>query len=175
MIALFHWLVFKKWLKRCAIVLGVIYVLGLIEMNWPRPPICPIEKHSFKGLDLDVEFCLSNASDRKYMGIRVYSKLGELLALRTATFAKESRLNYMAIEDHLIRYSDSPLDRINPPADCVLNMPPTWVDWVEARLPGGIPGVNHCGTASEAVVTNAQDQWELRINAERQKQGLPPP
>jgi hypothetical protein len=75
----------------------------------------------------------------------------------------------MAIEDTMIRYSDSPMDRINPPADCVLNMPPTWVDWLEARLPGGIPGVNHCGVVSDDVVSKAQDQWAIREEAENQK------
>ena len=172
---LFNWQVMKKWAKRVAIFLAALYMVGVVLWSWPRTPQCPVEEHSFGGKKLDVEICSGYSSDRGYVGILVYSKEGDFLAWRRGTFAKESRLNYMAIEDHLIRYSDSPLDRINPPADCVLNMPPTWVDWVEARLPGGIPGVNHCGTASEAVVTKAQDQWELRINAERQKQGLPPP
>ena len=110
------------------------------------------------------------------MRLRVYDKAGKLLAWRIPTFAKESRLNYMAIEESLIRYSDdtSDLRSASIPEDCVLNMPPTWVDWLEARLPGGIPGVNHCGTASEAVVTQAQDQWEKRVNAELIKQGRPP-
>jgi hypothetical protein len=164
----------KKWGKRLLFAGVTIYFLLLIVVNLEPQPACPLEEHSFQGQIFDLEICeLGGLHDEK-MRLRVYDKAGQMLAWRIATFAKESRLNYMAIEDTMIRYSDSPMDRINPPADCVLNMPPTWVDWVEARLPGGIPGVNHCGTASDAVVTKAQDQWDKRVEAERQKRGEPP-
>ncbi len=114
-------------------------------------------------------FCHNHVSDRQYIGIGIYSKDGELLAWRSATFAKESRLNYMAIEDTMIRYSDDPLNQRDSPADCILHMPPTWVDWLEARMPGGIPGVNHCGQAPYEVVNKALDQWDLRVETQRQK------
>ena len=169
MMRLFNWPVIKKWARRTAIASGVLYVLALVDLNWPRTPSCPVEEHSFNGQKFDIEICSGYGNDRGYVGILVYSKEGEFLAWRRGTFAKESRLNYMAIEDTMIRYSDSPMDRINPPADCVLNMPPTRVDWLEARLPGGIPGVNHCGKASDDVVSKAQDQWAIREEAENQK------
>jgi hypothetical protein len=55
-------------------------------------------------------------------------------------------------------------------------MPPTWVDWLEARLPGGIPGVNHCGKASYEEVSRAQDLWELRVaEQEKKKRSQPSP
>ena len=164
----------KKCLKWIAVLGVILFLLDVIDRSLPRPPQCPVETHNFSGQKFDIEICLGNTSDREHLSLWVYSKDGAILAWRRGTFAKESRLNYMAIEDSMIRYSDSPMDRINPPADCVLNMPPTWVDWLEARLPGGIPGVNHCGTADEAVVTQAQDQWEKRVNAELIKQGRPP-
>ena len=169
MMGLFNWQVIKKWGKRIAIGLVAVYLLSVVLWSWPRHPTCPVEKHSFNGQKFDVEFCWNHASDRQYIGIGVYSKGGHLLAWRWATFAKESRLNYMAIEDTMIRYSDSPMDRINPPADCVLNMPPTWVDWLEARLPGGIPGVNHCGVVSDEISAKARSSWRIREEAENQK------
>jgi hypothetical protein len=106
------------------------------------------------------------------MRLRVYDKAGKLLAWRIPTFAKESRLNYMAIEESLIRYSDdtSDLRSASIPADCVLNMPPTWVDWLEARLPGGIPGVHHCGVVSDDISAKARQSWRIRVEAENQKQ-----
>jgi hypothetical protein len=163
------WVTIKKWGKRIAVAFAVLYTLGVLDQSFPGPPECPVEEHVFQGQKFDVEFCHNYASDRQYIGIGVYSKEGAFLAWRGATFANESRLNYMAIEDTMIRYSDNPMDQINPPADCVLNMPPTWVDWLETRLPGGIPGVNHCGKASDEVVSRAQDQWERRMEEKEKK------
>jgi hypothetical protein len=163
------WAAIKKWSKRIAIGFGVLYLLGVVLWSWPRHPDCPVEEHMFQGQEFDVEFCHNYTSSRQYIGIGVYSKEGRLLAWRAATFANESRLNYMAIEDTMIRYSDNPMDQINPPADCILNMPPTWVDWLETRLPGGIPGVNHCSKASDEVVSRAQDQWERRMEEKEKK------
>jgi hypothetical protein len=129
-----------------------------------------VEEHSFQGKKFDLELCLNLNDNSERIGIFVYSKSsGGLLAWRGANFARESRLNYMAIEDTMIRYSDNPMDQINPPADCILNMPPTWVDWLETRLPGGIPGVNHCSKASDEVVSRAQDQWERRMEEKEKK------
>jgi hypothetical protein len=128
-----------------------------------------VEEHSFNGQKFDIEICSGYGSDRGYVGILVYSKEGEFLAWRRGTFAKESRLNYMAIEDTMIRYSDDPMNREDLPADCVLNMPPTWVDWLEARLPGGIPGVNHCGVVSDEISAKARSSWRIREEAENQK------
>lgn len=167
----FDWHVIKKWIRRIAIGLAALYVLDTIYASLPQTPQCPVEEHSFGGQNLDVEFCLNHVSDRQYIGIRVYSKEGELLARRSATFAKEGRLNYMAIEDIIIRYSDdtSDLRSASIPEDCVLNMPPTWLDWLEARLPGGIPGVNHCGVVSDEISEKARGSWRIREEAENQK------
>jgi hypothetical protein len=164
------WSHLKKWGKRGLYVGVAIYLLLLALVNIDPHPTCSLEEHLFHKQAFDIEFCaLGGGRHDEKMRLRVYSKSGQLLAWRIATFAKESRLNYMAIEDTMIRYSDSPMDRINPPADCVLNMPPTWVDWLEARLPGGIPGVNHCGVVSDDVVSKAQEQWAIREEAENQK------
>ena len=165
----FDWHVIKKWIRRIAIGLATLYLLSVVLWSWPRHPTCPVEKHSFNGQKFDVEFCWNHASDRQYIGIGVYSEGGRLLAWRWATFAKESPLNYMAIEDTMIRYSDDPMNQEDSPADCVLNMPPTRLDWLEARLPGGIPGVSHCGKASFAIIQKARDQWAIREDAENQK------
>ena len=173
---LFNWVFIKKWFRRCTIFFGVIYVLGVIDLSWPRTPSCPVEQHSFKGQEFDLELCLNLNSSSQSVAVLVYSKRGELLALRSATFANEGRVNYMAIEDNLIRYSDdtSDLRSASIPEDCVLNMPPTWVDWLEARLPGGIPGVNHCGVVSDEISAKARQSWRTREEAERQKRGEPP-
>ena len=160
---------FKKWSKRIAIAFAVIYALGVLDQSFPGPPDCPVEEHMFQGQKFDVEFCHNYTSSRQYIGIGVYSKEGRLLAWRAATFANESPLNYMSIEDTKIRYSDDPLNQEDVPADCVLNMPPTWVDWLETRLPGGIPGVNHCGKATQAEIRKARDQWALREEAAEKK------
>ena len=166
------WVHLKKWIKRCAIIFGVIYVLGVIDKSWPRTPYCPVEQHSFKGQEFDLELCLNLNDNSERIGIFVYSKNGSLLAWRGATFDNESRLNYMAIEESLIRYSDdtSDLRSASIPEDCVLNMPPTWVDWLEARLPGGILGVNHCGVVSDEISAKARQSWRIRAEAENQKQ-----
>lgn len=169
MMRLFNWQVIKMWGRRIAIGLVAVYLLSVVLWSWPRNPTCPVEEHSFNDQKFDVEFCLNHASDRQYIGIGVYSKGGGLLAWRWATFAKESPLNYMAIEDTMIRYSDDPMDQENSPADCVLNMPPTRLDWLEARLPGGIPGVSHCGKASFSIIQKARNQWAIREEAENQK------
>lgn len=164
------WSQLKKWTKRGLYVAAAIYLLLLALVNIDPHPACPLEEHLFHKQAFDIEFCeLGGGRHDKKMRLRIYSKSGQLLAWRIATFAKEGRLNYMAIEDAMIRYSDDPMDRINPPEDCVLNMPPTWVDWLEARLPGGVPGVNHCGIATDDVVNKAQDQWAIREEAENQK------
>jgi hypothetical protein len=167
----FNWQVIKGWGKRMAIVFASLYVLDTIYASLPSTPECPVEEHSFGGQKFDVEFCWNHASDRQYIGIRVYSKEGAYLARRWATFAKEGHLNYMAIEDTMIRYSDdtSDLRSASIPEDCVLNMPPTWVDWLEARLPGGIPGVNHCGVVSDEISEKARGIWRIREDAENQK------
>ena len=165
MMQLINLQVIKKWAKRIAIIFSTFYVLGVVLWSWPRTPQCPIEEHSFQGEKLDIEICSGYGSDSGYVGILVYSKEGDFLAWRRGTFAKESPLNYMAIEDTQILYSDDPMNQEDSPADCVLNMPPTWVDWVEARLPGGIPGVNHCGKASYPVIRKARDQWADRTKA----------
>lgn len=170
------WQKIKKWGKWIAMAFGVIYVLGVIDQSLPRPPQCPIEEHRFQGKKFNIELCLNLHDNSERIGIFVYSKEGALLAWRGATFAKESPLNYMAIEDTVIRYSDDPLNDVDVPADCVLNMPPTWVDWLEARLPGGIPGVNHCGKATYSEIRKARDQWQRRIEeAERKRRGQPQP
>jgi hypothetical protein len=165
----FNWQIIKRWGRRIAIVFASLYVLDTIYASLPRTPQCPVEEHSFNGQKFDVEFCWNHVSDRQYIGIRVYSKEGAYLARRWATFAKESPLNYMAIEDTMIRYSDDPMDQENSPADCVLNMPPTRLDWLEARLPRGIPGVSHCGKASFSIIQKARNQWAIREEAENQK------
>ena len=100
----------KKWMRRIGIVFGLMYALGVVLWSWPRSPDCPVEEHSFQGQTLEVEFCLNHASDRQYIGIGIYSKEGTLLAWRSGTFDKESRQNYMAIEDTMIRYSDDTSD-----------------------------------------------------------------
>jgi hypothetical protein len=170
MMNFFHREILQTWAKRILIAFCIFYILGIVLWSWPRQPTCPVEEHSFQGRKLDIEICNGYTSDyHGHIGILVYSKEGRFLAWRQGTFARQGSLNYMTIEDDKIRYSDSPMDRINPPADCVLNMPPTWVDWLEARLPGGIPGVNHCGTASEDVVDKAQAKWAIREEAARQK------
>lgn len=158
-----NWQTAKKWAKRLAIAFGVLYVLGVVEKSVPRPPQCPIEQHTFQGQKFDIELCLNIHDGSERIGIFVYAPNGGLLAWRGATFAQESRLNYMAIEDTKIRYSDDPLNADDLPADCVLNMPPSWIDWLDARLPGGIPGVDHCGKASREVVNKALDQWDARV------------
>jgi hypothetical protein len=166
------WQVIKKWAKPIAIVFFAIYMLGVLLWSWPRTSQCPVEEHSFQGKKLDVEICSGYGSERGYIGILIYSKEGDLLAWRKGTFAKEGRLNYMAIEENLIRYSDdtSDLRSASIPEDCVLNMPPNWVDWIEARLPGGIPGVKHCGTVSDEISAKARQSWRIRVEAEIQKQ-----
>ena len=171
MMRIFNWPVIKKWARRTAIASGVLYVLALVDLNWPRTPSCPVEEHSFNDQKFDIEICSGYGSDRGYVGILVYSKEGEFLAWRRGTFAKEGRLNYMAIEDTLIRYSDdtSDLRSASIPEDCVLHMPPTWLDWLEARLPGGIPGVNHCGVVSDEISEKARGSWRIREEAENQK------
>jgi hypothetical protein len=171
MMRLFNWQVIKMWGRRIAIGLVAVYLLSVVLWSWPRNPTCPVEEHSFNDQKFDVEFCLNHASDRQYIGIGVYSKEGNLLAWRWGTFAKEGHLNYMAIEDTMIRYSDdtSDLRSASIPEDCVLNMPPTWVDWLEARLPGGIPGVNHCGVVSDEISEKARGIWRIREDAENQK------
>jgi hypothetical protein len=160
-----------KWATRIAIIFGVIYVLAVIDKSLSRQPQCPIEEHSFQGEKFDVELCLNLHDNSQRIGIFVYAKNGGLLAWRGATFARESPLNYLAIEDTMIRYSDdiSDLSSASIPEDCVLNMPPTWVDWLEARLPGGIPGVNHCGTVSDEISAKARQSWRNRVKADREK------
>lgn len=160
-----------KWVKRIAIAFGALYVLAVIEQSLPRQPQCPVEEHSFQGKKFDIELCLNLHDNSQRIGIFVYEKNGGLLAWRGATFAKESPLNYMAIEDTMIRYSDdtSDLSSASIPEDCVLNMPPTWVDWLEARLPGGILGVKHCGTVSDEISAKARQSWRNRVKAERDK------
>lgn len=164
-----HWLTLKKWIKRIAIIFAVLYILGVLDRSFPGPPECPVEEHAFADQKFDIEFCHRYVSDRQYIGIGVYSKDGALLAWRWATFANESPLNYMAIEATQIRYSDDPLNNEEVPADCVLHMPPTGLDWLEARLPGGIPGVGHCGKATQPEIRKARDQWNLRVAAEEKK------
>lgn len=166
----FQWPKLKKWIKRIGIGFGVVYVLGVVDKCLPRPIQCPVEEHSFQGQQFDLELCLNLNDNSERIGIFVYSKNdGRLLAWRGANFANESPLNYMAIEDTKIRYSDDPLNNEDVPADCILHMPPTWVDWLEARLPGGIPGVNHCGKATQPEIRKARDQWNLRVAAEGKK------
>jgi hypothetical protein len=166
-----NWQKIKKWGKRMAIAFGVIYVLGVIDQSLPRPPQCPIEEHRFQGEKFDIELCLNLHDNSERIGIFVYSKEGALLAWRGATFPKESRLNYMAIEDTMIRYSNNSPDITSEtsPEDCVLYIPPTWVDWLEVRLPGGIPGVSHCGVASDEVSAQARQSWRLRQEAKDKK------
>jgi hypothetical protein len=162
----------KKCLKWIAVLGVILFLLDVIDRSLPRPPQCPVETHNFSGQKFDVEICLGNTSDREHLSLWVYSKDGAILAWRRGTFAKEGRLNYMAIEENLIRYSDdtSDLRSASIPEDCVLNMPPTWVDWLEARLPGGIPGVNHCGVVSDEISAKARQSWRIRAEAENQKQ-----
>ncbi len=166
-----NWQVIKKWVMRIAIVFIAIYLLGVVLWSWPRKPQCPVEERSFQGKKLDVEICSGHGSESGKIGILIYSKEGDLLAWRRGTFAKEGRLNYMAIEENLIRYSDdtSDLRSASIPEDCVLNMAPTWVDWFEARLPGGIPGVNHCGVVSDEISAKARQSWRIRVEAENLK------
>jgi hypothetical protein len=165
----------KKWSRRALYAAAIVYVLLLALVNIEPYPACPLEEHRFAEKDFDIEFCaLGGGRYDEKMRLRVYDKSGHMLVWRIANFAKESRLNYMAIEDTMIRYSDDPLNQRDSPADCVLNMPPTWVDWLEARLPGGIPGVNHCGKASYEEVSRAQDQWELRVAAQERKKHAQP-
>lgn len=173
---LFNWPKIKKWTKGIAIGFAIVYVADAIYASRPRKPICPVEEHSFAGQAFDIEICLNYNSKLTHFGMRVYSKEGAYLAKRMATFAKEGRLNYMAIEDTMIRYSDdtSDLTSASIPEDCVLNMPPTRLDWLEARLPGGIPGYKHCGKASEEIVDRAQAQWDQRVKAEELKHSKPP-
>jgi hypothetical protein len=162
----------KKWLKWILMVFSMLYILEIILASLPQTPQCPVEEHFFNGQAFDIEICMSYASDKTHFGMRVYSKEGEHLARRMSTFAKEGSLNYMAIEDDKIRYSDdtSDLRSTSIPEDCVLHMPPTWVDWIEARLPGGIPGVNHCGVASDEITEKARQSWRSRLKAERLKE-----
>lgn len=165
------WQSLKKWSKRGVITFLVLYILLTMDSLFSTAtPSCPIERHTFEGQTFDVELCYDVGQRILGLGFGVYSTEGKLLAWRSSTFDPESRLNYLAIDDSMIRYSDSPMDRINPPADCVLNMPPTWLDWLEARLPGGIPGLSHCGSASLQVVDKAQAQWEDRIAPQRVKE-----
>jgi hypothetical protein len=159
----------KKWLKWILMVFSMLYILEIILASLPQTPQCPVEEHFFNGQAFDIEICMSYASDRTHFGMRVYSKEGEHLARRMSTFAKESSLNYMAIEDSKILYSDDPMNQEDSPADCILHMPPNSLDWLEARLPGGLPGIKHCGKANYAVVQKARDQWAIREEAARQK------
>jgi hypothetical protein len=166
----------KKWSRRALYASAFVYLLLLALVNIEPYPACPLEEHQFAGKDFDIEFCaLGGGRYDEKMRLRVYDKSGHMLAWRIATFANESRLNYMAIEDTMIRYSDDPLNQRDSPADCILHMPPTWTDWLEARLPGGIPGLNHCGKASYEEVSKAQDQWDLRVAAEEKKKRAQPP
>ena len=175
MMQMLNWQAARKWGKRIVIAFSVLYVIGVIEKSLPRPPQCPMEQHSFQGQKFDIELCLNIHDNSERVGFFVYSSNGGLLAWRGATFAQESRLNYMAIEDTMIRYSDASLNADDLPADCVLNMPPSWIDWLDARLPGGIPGVDHCGKASREVVKKALDQWDARVEeAERKKPSAKP-
>jgi hypothetical protein len=168
------WARVRKWGKRSLSAGVFIYLLLLIVVNMEPHPACPLEEHRFQGQIFDIEICeLGGLHDEK-MRLRVYDKTGRMLAWRIATFANESSLNYMAIEDTQILYSDDPMNQEDSPADCVLNMPPNWVDWLEARLPGGIPGVNHCGVVSDEISAKARQSWHTREEAERRKRGEPP-
>jgi hypothetical protein len=167
----------KKWSRRALYAAAIVYVLLLALVNIEPYPACPLEEHRFAEKDFDIEFCaLGGGRHDEKMRLRVYDKSGHMLAWRIATFAKESGQNYMDIEDTMIRYSDntSDLRSTSTPEDCVLNMPPTWVDWLEARLPGGIPGVNHCGTVDERLTDKARHNWFLREETQRIKRGQKP-
>lgn len=177
---LFDWVLrIKKWSKWLLIGAGTMYFLLALDQftATDRSTRCPSEEHDFNGQKFDVEFCLWGGGDyHQYMHLRVFSKSGELLAARGSTFKRADKmatLDYFAIEDDLIRYSDDTGDNttLNVPEDCVLHMPPTKTDWLEARLPGGIPGINHCAKVSDEISEKARHSWFLRLETERIKRG----
>ena len=169
------WLSLKKWGKRALIAYVVIYTLLLIvNLSTTFKQHCPVERYTFQGQTFDIELCYEVVGHRDYgIGFGVYSTDGKLLAWRRGTFFPESPLNYLAIESDKIRYSDDTSDfsSASIPEDCVLHMPPTWVDWLDYRLPGGVPFLNHCGRVSEEISDKARAQWRLRTEADRDKPG----
>ncbi|MFM7025422.1 MAG: hypothetical protein ACKOWC_05100 [Limnohabitans sp.] len=156
------WLRLKVWGRRLTIAGACLYVLAVIDMSTSYEPTCPLEEHTFAGQKFDIEICLNQGVyEQRYLGLGVYAKSGQLLAVRKSTFDTRINTNYLAFEDDKIRYSHFPESMHDDgPADCVLKMPPGRLDWIEARLPGGIPGLGHCAREDRQIIYKAIDAWE---------------
>ena len=172
--SLLDWMLqMKKWSTQLAIGVAALYLTLAINQifftEYKPVTVCPVEEHDFGGKKYDIEFCIGGGGDyHQYLDFRVFSKSGELLAARGSTFHKVMRINYMAIENARIQYSDYPMDD-SPLKGCVLNMPPTRWDWWEARLPGGLPGVDHCKVIGDEEYWKVSRIWDAQ-EAERQVQ-----
>jgi hypothetical protein len=129
-----------KTLKWMGIGVGGIYLLLVILINRGLEPACPLQEHTFQGKKYGVEVCwLGGEYLYNDMRLRVYSAGGELLADRRfqkTSAAVGANLDYMHFDDYQIRYSDDTSDHrnVSNPEDRTLRVPPTWRDWMEARL-----------------------------------------
>lgn len=117
----------------------VLLVSGFVAFRLHTKELrCLPEQHIFGGKPYAIEVCHVGGGElHSNMRLRVYSEGGSLLAQRQFTFLDvPGNLNHLLYKDAEIAFTDDDSDHstLVTPKEHVLQMPPTWSDWLSANV-----------------------------------------